>query len=111
MAGVEMGSGVEMVMRLFTLLLFVLGLGTMIRAVRIYPRKLWYERATYNFIMAAYVLHAIFFYTALIIRDLTGWFYFNFTSWSNVLRIHAAISILVKESLHIVRFKLEERND
>jgi len=100
----------DAVLRLVTFSVFLMALVYQVKAILIYPRERRLERGTYNMIISLYIIHAMVFYLVATLwrsgiklglsNDLMA-------SWTNVLSLHAGISITVKEILHIAKYKME----
>ena len=92
-------------LRIFTLLIWISCLYWYFRGVKQFPPDERFERVTYSGVILAYIFHVIVFYIFVILNranlyHLPG---INFNSWSNALRIHGGLSIMIKEILHVLR--------
>lgn len=101
-----MHGGLEYLpIRLFTIVTWILALVGYYYSIRAHPKSEWKERFWYSAIMMSYIIHVILFYVMVIIFSPTPG---NevFTVWSNSLRIHGGLAILIKEIVAIFRQKV-----
>jgi len=89
--------------RLVTMFLWIGVLVMLLASIHADPIKLRKERFWYRAILASWVIHMLFFYGVTVCTNPSPGL---FTTWSNALRIHGGIALLLKEVLAYLRNRM-----
>jgi len=99
----------ELLLRVFTLLLWIGALVAYIRYIRATSdHEERQMRWLYSSIIISVIIHAIVFYIALIATNVADSPAFLHWGWSNMLRIHTALALIIHKLLRTKMSKLQD---